>query len=99
MGWLISINNKLTMFSLSVSTLLFASLILFYHVKPRFHVNDLLRNRIREKRIRYSFINSISRKKVLKVYHSLKSVIKSNAKASFTASRHELQKQSPRGIL
>ena len=22
-----------------------------FHVKPRFHVNDLLRNRIREKRI------------------------------------------------
>ena len=43
------------MFSLSVSTLLFATLILFYHVKPRFHVNDLLRNRIREKRIIHIF--------------------------------------------
>ena len=31
--------------------LLFAILILFYHVKPRFYANDLLRNRIREKRI------------------------------------------------
>ena len=39
------------MFSLSVSTLVLAIFILFYHVKPRFHVNDLLRNWIREKRI------------------------------------------------
>ena len=61
MGWLISINNKLIMFSLSVSTLLFATLILFYHVKPRFHVNDLLRNRIREKRIRRYLITELKR--------------------------------------
>ena len=51
MGWLISVNNKLFMFSLSVSTLLLAILILLYHVKPRFQVNDLLHNRIRKKRI------------------------------------------------
>ena len=51
MGRLISTNNKLIMFLLSVSTPLFAIFILFYHVRPRFHVNDLLRNRIWEKRI------------------------------------------------
>ena len=51
-GRLISTNNKLIMFSLSVSTLLLAIFILLYHVKPRFRVNDLLRNRIREKRIK-----------------------------------------------
>ena len=49
-GRLISTHNKLIIFSLSVSTLLFAIFILLYHVKPRFHVNDLFRNRIREKR-------------------------------------------------
>ena len=50
-GRLISTSNKLIMFSLSVLTLLFAISILFYHVKPHFHVNDLLRNQIQEKRI------------------------------------------------
>ena len=44
-GRLISTKNKIVMFSLSILTLLF---ILFYHAKPRFHVNDLLRNQIRE---------------------------------------------------
>ena len=51
-GRLIPTNSKLIIFLLSVSTLLFAIFILFYHVRPCFHVNDLLHNRIREKRIK-----------------------------------------------
>ena len=42
MSQLMSTNNKLIIFSLSVLTLLFVIFILFYHVKPCFHVNDLL---------------------------------------------------------
>ena len=42
MGQLMSTNNKLIMFSLSVLTLLLVIFIPFYHDKPRFHVNDLL---------------------------------------------------------
>ena len=53
------------MFSPSVSTLLFGILILFYHVKPRFHVNDLLRNRIREKRINTQKSNDTKAKSYL----------------------------------
>ena len=49
MDRLISTNNKLIMFSLSVLTLLFVIFIFFNHVKPRFHVKDLLQNEIREK--------------------------------------------------
>ena len=49
LGRLMLTNNKLIMFSLSVLTLLFAIFILLYHIMPRFHVNDLLCNRIREK--------------------------------------------------
>ena len=63
------------------------SLICFKHVKAD----------TEKKRIRYSFINSIYRNKFLRFI--LKSVIKSNAKASLTALSHDLHKQSPRGVL
>ena len=53
------------MFSLSVSTLLSAIFILFYHVKSRFHVNDLLRNGIREKRINTQKSNDTKAKSYL----------------------------------
>ena len=60
MGWLTSINNKLIVFAISFDTAVrhfnFVS-----HVKPRFHVNDLLRNRIREKRIRRYLITELKR--------------------------------------
>ena len=49
---------------------------------------------IAKKQIRYSFVNS-----KIKVQHSFKSVIKSNAKTSLTTSRHDLHKQSPRDVL
>ena len=53
------------MFSLPVSTLLSAIFILFYHVKSRFRVNDLLRNRIREKRINTQKSNDTKAKSYL----------------------------------